>query len=98
MTEHQPTGPRLAARSSINRVLWPGIPTAVLLGLSVRFAFASLLGETTVDYLGFAITTACITWFLADRDRSAWGVNAALSALAGVIGVLILFGVRHLPF
>ena len=98
MTEHQRSGPHLAVRNSMNRVLWPGIPAAVLLGLSVRFAFASLLGETTGDYLGFAATIACITWFLADRDRSTPGVHAALSVLAGAAGMLILSGVRHLPF
>lgn len=82
---------------SNRRLLWPGIPLAVLLGPSSYLLLRDVIGSVIGEYAGFALTIAVTTWFAVEPDRDRPGLSMALSGAAGTLGVAILYAIRHLP-
>lgn len=84
--------------SSVSRrLLWPGIPLAVLVGLSSDFLLRDVVGSGTADYAGFALAIAVVTWFVAEPDRDRRVLSIALCGAAGLVGVAVLYAVRQIP-
>jgi hypothetical protein len=79
------------------RLLWPGIPVAVVVGVSVHLVVANLIGAAAGQYAGFAVTIGCFTWFMMDHDRGTLRFNTAASIVAVTGGVLVLYALHLLP-
>lgn len=82
---------------SNRRLLWPGIPLAVLLGLSSYFLLRDVVGSVIAEHAGFALTIAVTTWFAVEPDRDRPGLSMALTGAAGLLGVAILYAIRQVP-
>ncbi|HSK18779.1 MAG TPA: hypothetical protein VK912_06545 [Longimicrobiales bacterium] len=80
-----------------SRLLRPGIPLAVLVGLASNMLLRDVVGSVIADYAGFALTVAVVTWFVAEPERDRPGFSIALCAAAGLCSVAVLYAIRQIP-